>query len=273
MTYVVKSVPVAAKYLLDYLSGPESRGDYNVWSSFKQENLPKPLTKSTINEVLGYQRRWRSIGGISSAAGRYQIIRKTLEGLVKQLGLSGNELFDEAMQDYLGYTLLKGRGYASWAVGELSDNAFGNNLAKEWASLPVLSNIKNYKGKWISPGTSYYAGDGLNSHGVSADSFRAAILAAKDRPSATATVPVPKPKPIENKTVATCVAAGGAVVGGAATVAVENTSSLPDVDTVLNTVETVRPLVTLVAQNWGFAGIAGLVAVVAVFAAVQYFRK
>ncbi|WP_152529629.1 hypothetical protein [Aliihoeflea sp. 2WW] len=46
----------------------------------------------------------------SSAAGRYQIVQKTLRGLRSELGLSGDRLFDEATQDELARALLRRRG-------------------------------------------------------------------------------------------------------------------------------------------------------------------
>jgi muramidase (phage lysozyme) len=46
----------------------------------------------------------------SSAIGRYQIVRTTLRGLKKQLGLSQTDLFDQTLQDKLGVTLILERG-------------------------------------------------------------------------------------------------------------------------------------------------------------------
>lgn len=46
----------------------------------------------------------------SSALGRYQITRTTLRGLRDQLGLSGSDLYDPAMQDKLALQLLARRG-------------------------------------------------------------------------------------------------------------------------------------------------------------------
>lgn len=260
MTRVIKPVPHPAKVLLDFISGPESRGDYEAWSSFKQKNLPKPLTQSTLAEVLEYQRNWRSVGGISSAAGRYQIIRKTLLMLCKMLGLQGDELFDEGMQDRLGYQLLKIRGYDAWMAREIDNTKFANNLAREWASLPVVTTQKNYKGVWIKPGTSYYAGDGLNSHGVSAQNTLTTLMTARDLPAADdAFVPVPTPKPALSKGKATvAVAAGGAavVVGDAAA------GLTPE--QLLSYYHTLKPVVDL-AISYGPWGVGALVLGIAAY--------
>ncbi|MBO6726512.1 MAG: M15 family metallopeptidase [Rhizobiaceae bacterium] len=83
----------------------------------------------------------------SSAAGRYQIVRTTLRKLRGELGLTGNELFDEKMQDRMAMHLLEGRGLSRWKAGEITDKQFINNLAKEWASLPNAKGRGHYKGQ------------------------------------------------------------------------------------------------------------------------------
>lgn len=59
------------------------------------------------------------------------------------------------------------RGLGSYKSGKMSAEAFANNLAKEWAGLPVVSGPKK--------GRSYYAGDGLNGATVSVAEFMAAV--------------------------------------------------------------------------------------------------
>lgn len=83
----------------------------------------------------------------SSAAGRYQIVRKTLRNLRQELGLRGDERFDEAMQDRLAVHLLETRGLSRWRAGEISDTQFLNALAQEWASLPTAEGRGHYKGQ------------------------------------------------------------------------------------------------------------------------------
>lgn len=264
MTKIVKPVPQPAKILLDFISGPESRGDYEVWSSFKQGNLPKPLTQSTIAEVLGYQKNWRSVGGISSAAGRYQIIRKTLLMLCKQLNLDGDALFDEAMQDRLGYQLLKIRGYDAWMAGEITNEQFGNKLAREWASFPVLTAQKNYKGIWIKPGVSYYAGDGLNARGISAKAVLSKLNAIKEQPGADdAFVPVPKSKPSKK------ILTGAAAAGGAVVIAGEAAATITP-DQILEYYNTLKPIVDL-AISYGPYGVGALVFGVAGYIAFRRY--
>lgn len=166
------------KALLDFIAKPESGGDYNiVWGGIKRKHKPpKPLVKMTIGEVLAWQ---DSIDPIymSEAAGRYQIMEGTLSGLYAQAGLTTRDLFNENNQDRLATQLLYRRGLQDYLDGRISANKFANSLAKEWASLPVVSGPKK--------GRSYYSGDGLNKSHVSVEAFIGAVQAARP----TITVP------------------------------------------------------------------------------------
>lgn len=71
------------------------------------------LVSMTLNEIGDLQRQMLANPANnfnSSALGRYQITGRTLNGLRDQLGLSGNELFDEKMQDRLAMQLASRRG-------------------------------------------------------------------------------------------------------------------------------------------------------------------
>lgn len=160
------------KPLLDFIAKPESGGDYNiVYGGIKKADRPKrPLVTMTIGEVLAWQ---DSIDARypSEAAGRYQIMEDTLRGLYAEAGMTQKTLFDEAGQDLLAAALLRRRGLVAYLAGTISVEAFANNLAREWASLPVVTG----PGK----GRSHYAGDGLNKSHVSVDAFLDAIKAAR----------------------------------------------------------------------------------------------
>ena len=158
------------KQLLDFIAQPESGGDYNiVWGNIDQSHRPKrPLTEMTIRQVLAWQ------DGIdplyrSEAAGKYQILEDTLRGLYRNAGLTLKSKFDEAGQDKLAEALLVRRGYNKYMAGKISSVQFANNLAKEWASLPVIGGPKH--------GMSYYGGDGLNKSHVSTEAFLVAVEA------------------------------------------------------------------------------------------------
>lgn len=84
------------------------------------------LTSMPLNDVLALQGRMLahpSNGFNSSAVGRYQITRRTLQGLMGELGLTGDRLFDEDTQDELARALLRRRG------GDLA------GLRNEWEGL------------------------------------------------------------------------------------------------------------------------------------------
>jgi len=105
----------------------------------------KPITTMTVSEVLNWQREAiaetkQVYGSGYSAAGRYQVIRKTLQSL----GASGKVLFDKETQDAIGTVLLYRRGWGMWIEGKLSTNAFADNLSKEWASLPYHTGRSYY---------------------------------------------------------------------------------------------------------------------------------
>ena len=162
--------------LLDFIAQPESRGDYNaVWGGIAKKHRPKrPLVTMTIAEVLDWQ------DGIdamypSEAAGRYQIMEDTLRPLPPSAGLLPSDLFNEASQDKLALVLLKRRGLDKYLAGVISADDFANSLAREWASLPLVSGPKK--------GRSAYAGDGLNKSHVSVDAFMGAVRAVKSAPA------------------------------------------------------------------------------------------
>lgn len=156
------------KLLLDLIAKYESRGDYNiVWGGIrKKDHPPKPLVEMTVQEVLDWQdsidRKY-----MSEAAGRYQIMEDTLRGLLNVVG--PDELYDEENQDKLAIHLMNRRGLSNFLSGKMSLESFGNNLAKEWASLPVLRGKKR--------GLSYYSGDSLNKAHVAPEEVEAVLKA------------------------------------------------------------------------------------------------
>lgn len=89
----------------------------------------------------------------SSAVGRYQIIRTTLRGLKQELGLSDDTRFTPELQDQLALVLLDRRGLSDWEAGRISDEQFQDNLAYEWASLPLATGIGAYEGQRVGTDT------------------------------------------------------------------------------------------------------------------------
>lgn len=156
--------------LLELIASGESNGDYNiVWGGIRSYDRPKkPLVEMTVQQVLDWQdfidRKY-----MSEAAGKYQIMEDTLRGLLHVV--DPDDLYDEETQDKLAVALMRRRGLDRYLSDEMSIWSFGNSLAKEWASLPVVSGRKR--------GSSYYAGDGLNKAHIDVDDFLKALRAIK----------------------------------------------------------------------------------------------
>lgn len=165
-----------ASHLLDFVAGPESKGNYNAY--YGHGDSQTDLSKMSLNQVLTFQHNLTHVQGLaSSATGRYQFMPDTLRGLMAQLHLTGNEKFTPEMQDNLALQLLKNRGLEQWQKGGITDSQFANNLAAEWASLPVMQT-----------GRSHYAGDGLNKALVTPRQVATVLGAAKRMPGQSAEV-------------------------------------------------------------------------------------
>lgn len=179
------NVPRGAAVLLDYVGGLETaRKGSTAYQTVighlnEKGELAKPITEMTLAELLAEQLRWvKKLHQASGAAGRYQIIRPTLRGLIKELALPLTAKFTPDLQDALGFALLKRRGYARFVSGELSAKAYGNELAKEWASLPLLAPAKRVGKRTAQRGESYYVGDGINKSLDDVASFERALSEA-----------------------------------------------------------------------------------------------
>ena len=120
----------------------ESRSDYNTMAGGENK---KQLTSMTINEVLQYQ---NSRGRNMKAAGKWQIMPNTLRGLKKSMNLTGEELFTPEMQDRMAFELAMNRkGYRQFAKATGGEKlalmgAAQNDLAKEWASMPMANDAE-----------------------------------------------------------------------------------------------------------------------------------
>lgn len=120
----------------------ESRNGYNTMAGGGNK---KQLTSMTINEVLQYQ---NSRGRNMKAAGKWQIMPNTLRGLKKSMNLTGDELFTPEMQDRMAFELAMNRkGYRQFANATGAEKlalmgAAQNDLAKEWASMPMANDAE-----------------------------------------------------------------------------------------------------------------------------------
>ena len=180
-------------YIRQTETGRKDASAYTTIYGHNEGKLPKPLTTMTVDEVIaagpGWTKRFKS-----SAAGAYQFMNATLKDLKASEGLTGKEVFNAALQDRLGLALLKRRGFDGFMAGKLTLTAFGNNLAKEWASFPVLSDIKGAH-RQVKRGQTFYAGDKLNKALVKPESVEA-VLAEAFAAREAAPIPIhPLPPP------------------------------------------------------------------------------
>ena len=169
--------------LLDMISRAEGAGYNTVFGGSRitpETFYGKSLTDLTVQEVIDWQTASVEAGSASSAAGRYQIIKRTLVYLVDELGVaSRTDRFNAATQDAMARRLLQGRGLDRYVAGSLSESAFLKAIAQEWASLPVTQRTQGAS-RIVNPGESYYAGDGLNKSLISTTELVAAVRNARE---------------------------------------------------------------------------------------------
>ena len=144
----------------ELIASRESGGDYDIMYGGKKT----PLTRMTIGEVIAYQEMLAKKGDRSTAAGKYQIILKTMKDLSRRnpTDFGSDKLFDAEAQEWAADTLMDRRGWKDFETGKKSTKDMALELSKEWASLPDPST-----------GASYYEKDGLNkSHHKVEDVFK-----------------------------------------------------------------------------------------------------
>ncbi len=154
--------------VLDLVGRLEARGSYDTVNYRVKVRPPRAVTTMSVGEVLAWQRNTVRGGSISSAAGKYQIIRPTLQRLVDQGLVRPSETFDAATQDRLGRHLLRATGYRA---GDTSP-ATANRIAGVWAALPRVSGA--------GAGHSIYEGVAGNHALITAPSYRAVLACERD---------------------------------------------------------------------------------------------
>lgn len=165
-----------ADKLLGFLGKYESNNNPDaIWGGIKKSDYPsKPITSMTVQAVLDWQ---DSIDNkyMSEASGEWQFMEDTLRDLVKQGVVKSSAIFNRDTQVTLATALLERRGLSKYLSGKISTETFANNIAKEWASMPVVS------GK--NKGRSYYAGDGLNKSHTPVDAYLEAVKSVRGQPA------------------------------------------------------------------------------------------
>ena len=133
--------PVAG--LLNWIGQHEASGHgYNQVSGFHNS---MPITEMTIGELQAKQRAGeikRLPGAASNAAGRYQFMPNTLDTAMNLTKLPKDTVMTPEIQDRLAVALMENRGLSDFIRGEMSLEDFANEMAKEWAFLPVVSGDK-----------------------------------------------------------------------------------------------------------------------------------
>lgn len=158
--------PQAYAPLLDTIAKGESNGNYNAYFG-DSRNTTIRFTEMTVGEVLQWQTEYVAKGSVSSAVGKYQIIRPTLLGLVRELEIDHSRKFDKVLQDRMAIALLERRGSLAYVDNKLTREQFAANLAKEWAALPRITGP--------NPTHSYYAADGINKAHITIDEVYGAL--------------------------------------------------------------------------------------------------
>ena len=105
----------------------ESGGNYNtLFANSQRPGGPfagTDLTKMTVNQVAqftnpnGPYAQWvkSKIGRVATPTGAYQVVGTTLRHAAKQMGLTGNEVYDPTLQDKIGQHILATQGTGAWA--------------------------------------------------------------------------------------------------------------------------------------------------------------
>lgn len=162
------------------------------------KGVPKgtDVSRMTLNQVLALQQAMLDKGSVSTACGGYQFLRKTLIATIMGMGLSGAEIWNPALQDRMALYLMEKRGFSKYLSGQMTLEEFGNSLAREWASLPVLSDIQGGSRK-VKRGQSFYAGDGLNKSFHKPEAIEALLRAMQSVPAGNpGPAPVQPPEPL-----------------------------------------------------------------------------
>lgn len=196
------SISASAGLILDFIASKEAPNGYNTIFGNNQKKLTKQITAMTLDELIGNQSGFTKAFG-SSASGRYQFMRDTLRGLKAEAKLSGAEIFTPDLQDKLALRLLRRRGFDKFMAGTLSLTAFGDQIAMEWASFPVLSLSRQGAHRTVKRGQTYYAGDGLNKVLIHPEAVEYILTQARDVIPGAAMASLPSQGPGSGPSLAT----------------------------------------------------------------------
>jgi hypothetical protein len=188
MTVAFCDFDPATDVLLDFIAGGvpdnpmgESAGNYDAVYGDIDGNCI--LAEKTLQQIYEMQTNMVNSNGISSATGRYQALKATLQEYQSKAGLSNENYFTEYLQDQFGLQKLVDRGYQQWWTKAISDEEFMYRLSCEWASLPDPRN----------GGKSHYDGDSAGNHAsTDLESFQNVLNLARNHINME---PAPEAKP------------------------------------------------------------------------------
>ena len=183
--------------LADLISRGESAssGNYNAANSNGGTKRYSAGEKNLTGMTIGDLQKSQESGDIF-AAGRYQIVPKTMKGAVQTLGLKSTDKFDQAMQDRIFNEYLTGVNrpeIQSFLSGDKKADvdAAVLALAKEFASVGVPSSMQvsdDYGKRQLNSGDGYYSGVGANPTGaasITPEQARAALTKTRDQMKAS----------------------------------------------------------------------------------------
>lgn len=177
MTVLYKHTDKATNHLLDFIAGGvptnqygESGGCYNATFGDLDGSTYGDLSAKSLSAIYEMMTKMVNANGVSSATGRYQALKATLQEYQTRKKLPNSTRFTEELQDDFGLCKMVDRGYSKWWDSDIDDDEFMHRLSMEWASLPDPYN----------EGKSHYDGDAAGNHAsTSLDHFRYALITAR----------------------------------------------------------------------------------------------
>lgn len=163
----LSAVACTERTMLELIGTLEAPKGYDQVYSGVSVQPPRPITTMTVGEVLEWQ-RLASKTSVSSAAGRYQVIRGTLSNMVDQRVVSVDDIYSPRTQDRIGLYLLRSTGYRN---GSTSPEV-ANRVAGIWAALPQIGGPE--------AGLSVYEGYAGNHALVTAPSYQGVLDCSLD---------------------------------------------------------------------------------------------
>ena len=160
----------------------KAEGDYNsvnFGSKLGGGSGKRDLSKMTVNEIVAAQKRDEF-----DAVGHFQMIPKTLAAGIKELKLTGNELFTPELQErFFNEFLIKKAGGGD-ALGYIQGRHNNLNkameaMAKEWAGFPVPYAMKGHVTN-VKAGESYYKNYHGNKANLTVNEVRNALIASRE---------------------------------------------------------------------------------------------